>query len=808
MASLLLSLGVTFAMFGCGGGGGDGSSHSEATLKATVNQGSFIDSPVAGLHYQTRSRDGVTDADGTFYYLDGETVTFFFAGMELGAALGSEVITPLDLMPNASDVTDPEVTNLARLLQTLDEDNDPNNGIVLTPSVEKVVESFEVDFSLPPGDFGQSSAVKNLLASLHARNIFQEEIIPRNLISAQEAQNHLRASLNPADTDGDGFTVEQGDCNDSSAEIFPQAEEVCGDGVDQNCDGRDDACPVAWYHDDDRDGYSDGKIIESPLRPSDDYAPADELIAVRGDCNDAEASIHPEAEETCGDGIDQDCSGKDLECPKEIELTWYLDKDFDRFGDGRSLNAVERPGEAYFLKEDLESVSGDCNDQNAAIHPGAEEICGDGIDQDCSGKDVACAKEWFYDGDGDSYGTGHWQLSLERPGLGYKSSGELKAVEGDCNDENAAIHPGAEEVCGDGIDQDCNGADLTCPEPEEKTWYQDFDDDRYSDGESINAIERPAPYYFLGEELERTSGDCNDGEKSIHPGAEEICGDGIDQDCSGSDLICQQKWFIDFDGDGYGNGEWMLSGDRPGEHYYRPEELTALEGDCNDVNGAIHPGGEEVCSDGIDQDCQEGDLICPGPEETIWYRDDDRDRFSDGTSITAAEPPSDDYFPAEALEATSGDCNDVNADIHPGAEEVCGDGIDQDCSGADKECGTVESAWESQLRALINEYRVQNGLGVLDLDPALWEMARDHSIYMKQSGDFGHSGFQERAQTCFSLGYFSAAENVGFGYPSPEQMFNGWKNSPGHNANMLNARTTHVGVAEYELYWTMLACGD
>ncbi|MFZ0131306.1 MAG: MopE-related protein, partial [Desulfobacterales bacterium] len=93
--------------------------------------------------------------------------------------------------------------------------------------------------------------------------------------------------------------------------------------------------------------------------------------------------------------------------------------------------------------------------------------------------------------------------------------------QGDCDDTKSSIHPGAMEICGDGIDQDCNGADLTCPE--------NIDNDR--DGFTEN------------------QGDCDDTKSSIHPGATEICGDGIDQDCSGVDLTCPEN--IDNDRDGY-----------------------------------------------------------------------------------------------------------------------------------------------------------------------------------------------------------------------------------------------------------------
>jgi hypothetical protein len=88
----------------------------------------------------------------------------------------------------------------------------------------------------------------------------------------------------------------------------------------------------------------------------------------------------------------------------------------------------------------------DCDDENPSVHPGAEEVCGDGLDQDCDGQDLACPCP---DGDGD---------------------GHLDAACGgdDCDDENPSVHPGAAEICGDGLDQDCDGQDLACePDPDE-----------------------------------------------------------------------------------------------------------------------------------------------------------------------------------------------------------------------------------------------------------------------------------------------------------------------------------------------------
>lgn len=81
-------------------------------------------------------------------------------------------------------------------------------------------------------------------------------------------------------------------------------------------------------------------------------------------------------------------------------------------------------------------ASTDCDDASPSVHPGAPEVCGDGIDQDCAGGDSPCSPVDL-DGDGAT-------LPI------------------DCDDGDATVHPGAVEVCGDGVDQDCDGAELSC----------------------------------------------------------------------------------------------------------------------------------------------------------------------------------------------------------------------------------------------------------------------------------------------------------------------------------------------------------
>ncbi len=175
-------------------------------------------------------------------------------------------------------------------------------------------------------------------------------------------------------------------------------------------------------------------------------------------------------------------------------------------------------------KEDV-----DCDESDPDINPGATDICGDGIDQDCNGSDPSCV-----DNDGDGYYAGE-----------------------DCNDNDPAIYPHDSEVHCDGIDQDCDGNDPCF----------DYDGDGYME-----------------------NADCDEGNPAINPGATDICGDGIDQDCNGSDMTC-----VDSDGDSYFAGV-----------------------DCNDSDPDIHPGATEICDDGIDQDCTGSDRGCTEPPSCIY----------------------------------------------------------------------------------------------------------------------------------------------------------------------------------------------
>ncbi len=245
--------------------------------------------------------------------------------------------------------------------------------------------------------------------------------------------------LSDIDNDGDGYTENENDCDDTNPSIHPGSLDIPYDGIDQDCSGQD-------LTDVDGDGF-------------------DAIAAGGNDCNDNDPNINPGAQEIAYDGIDQDCSGQDL-------------TDVD--GDG--FDAIAAGGN-------------DCNDNDPNVNPGQAEVC-NGADENCNGE----IDEGF-DQDAD----------------GYTSCG------GDCNDDDFYINPDAQEIC-DGQDNNCDGQ---VDEGVLITYWVDADDDGYGDPAS------PIQTCDLIGGLVANDLDCNDNNAQQYPGAGEICGNNLDDDCDG-----------------------------------------------------------------------------------------------------------------------------------------------------------------------------------------------------------------------------------------------------------------------------------
>lgn len=183
LLKLILVTGAIISLASCGGGGNDEASNPP-TNSVTASTGVFLDSPVAGLHYATQTFSGTTNSGGEFEYLPGETIKFSIGGIVLGSAKAEPVMTPLSLVPGATDPTDPVVTNIVRLLLTLDDDGNPDNGIVISVATSVAASGLSVDFSTV--DLTTEVDIITLLAGLPGTPI---------LVDATLAQTHFSATL-------------------------------------------------------------------------------------------------------------------------------------------------------------------------------------------------------------------------------------------------------------------------------------------------------------------------------------------------------------------------------------------------------------------------------------------------------------------------------------------------------------------------------------------------------------------------------------------------------------------------------------
>ena len=304
----------------------------------------------------------------------------------------------------------------------------------------------------------------------------------------------------------------------------------------------------------------------------------------------------------------------------------------------------------------------DCDDTNAAIYPGASEICND-KDDDCDGdidEDVLEPITWAADADEDGFTDATDTVASCTPPDGYTTPSE----DSDCDDTNPDIHPDADEYC-DGIDNDCD-TEVDEDAIDATAWHDDADGDGYGDpSTSVRACD-PAS----GQVADGT--DCDDEDDTLNPGADEVC-DELDNDCDASvdeDPVDAPTWYDDADEDGFGDPTTGFSACEA------PTGFIADNTDCDDTSDTAYPGAEEVCGDGIDNDCDTD--VDEG--SATWYLDADTDGYGDATTaITDCTQPS-------GYVADDTDCDDTESSVNPGATEVCGDGLDNDCDGTPNTC--------------------------------------------------------------------------------------------------------------------------
>jgi uncharacterized delta-60 repeat protein len=212
------------------------------------------------------------------------------------------------------------------------------------------------------------------------------------------------------------------------------------------------ACDLAaWYTDDDGDLRGDGLDVV--------WSTACKLpgrTLVRGDCDDTDAAVNRGAKEIC-DGIDNDCDGlvdsDDAPLFGGLSLNYHPDLDSDGFGDPTTTRrACSQP--VGHVADDS-----DCDDSDSAVSPAATEIC-DGTDNDCNGwtdsddPGLDGGSTWTIDHDDDGYG----ELGSVYSVIGCEAPSGYSGDATDCDDLDSGVNPGATDVCGDGVDADCDGS--------------------------------------------------------------------------------------------------------------------------------------------------------------------------------------------------------------------------------------------------------------------------------------------------------------------------------------------------------------
>ncbi len=404
------------------------------------------------------------------------------------------------------------------------------------------------------------------------------------------------------------------DCNDLRPDIHPTAAELC-DRADNDCDSRvDEGVTVDSYPDMDFDGH--GRMGSTAVQRCPGTLG---FSSVADDCDDTEPRAYTGAAELC-DGLDNDCDGTPDDTPTAI--AWYADDDFDLFGD---------PSDYVFS---CRVVPGrvtrplDCDDGDIAIAPGRPDDNCDAVDDDCDGLTDEDVLGFGSDLDGDGV-----------PAAGCGVTGV------DCNDLDRDVHPAYGSIAAapeitDLRDNDCDGnidEGGAGGVPEEVDWWLDGDRDSYGGTMSRgrSAIRPPGAV--------SRSGDCDDADPTVNPGARELC-DGRDQDCDMAidESLAIQATYADSDMDTVGTGDLAFScGATPGR--------SPFVGDCDDMNnGVTFPA--------------------------IHYRDMDMDTYGDPATINvfclgAADP---------GWVEDRTDCDDMLASVNPMGTEVC-DGVNQDC---------------------------------------------------------------------------------------------------------------------------------
>jgi hypothetical protein len=433
--------------------------------------------------------------------------------------------------------------------------------------------------------------------------------------------------------------------------------EACN-GVDDDCDGLTDEVDAQgctdFYPDGDKDTFgakgSSAKCLCGAGKDPEDTNSTFTATAA-DDCDDKKSAVNTKAAEAC-DNIDNNCSGQTDE--------GFSFKDYD--------DSTKALGEAC-------GVGVCANGSVQCAVDGKSAVCstgGNATSESCDGKDNDCngivdnglePKSVYYkDADNDTFGGGSGSLQCGA------FNGYVVKVDGDCNDGNDSVYPGATEKC-NGVDDDCDA------QMDEGYTAKDYDGSTKKLGEACGV------------------GVCANGKvECLNNGSAAVCSssaladtetcDEKDNDCDGLvDEEVQTPYYKDMDGDTYGDATKSVM------MCALPSGYSKNDKDCDDTNKSSYLNATELC-DGADNDC-DGD--------TDEGCDDDMDGFCD-----SAMP----FLSTAACK--EGDCNDAEGNVKPDAADTC-DSVDNNCDGKTDQKSDGNGGMISSCNQCLNVIQVPCG---------------------------------------------------------------------------------------------------
>ena len=385
------------------------------------------------------------------------------------------------------------------------------------------------------------------------------------------------------DEDSDGFTTEEGDCDDQNPDVYPGAEDIPEDGIDQDCSGTDASLAGRVMDDVLTGDLIVTEVMNNPSSVSDDVGEWFEIF------NNSDSDININGLKVSDDGTDSFIVTDDLLIPSRTHIVLALSRD-------TSINGGVSANYAYtgFVLS---------NSEDEVILSHNERIIDEMRYSSSGGYGMSPGKSISldvnkYDFNDNDLSTSWCTSPVSFGGLGdFATPGTMNPVcpqiadndedgfdtTSDCDDSDPNINPIAEEIWYDGIDQNCNG---------------DNDYDQDGDGEDSSSY---------------GGTDCDDMNVFINSNAYDVPTNSVDENCDGSDALASNTpSVLDLVA-----GDLIIS-----EIMYNPDAVNDAMGEWFEVyvnfTGTVNLGGLAICDN---QNCtsiasslevQNGDYILFG----------------------------------------------------------------------------------------------------------------------------------------------------------------------------------------------------